>query len=71
MIRHSVFRAALDRGAVPLWMPYLNRDVARLLELRRLALAAAGELGPFNGAAVRLWLRAMEAEFAPVRSWLP
>jgi len=52
-------------------MPYLNRDVARLLELRRLALAAAGELGPFNGAAVRLWLRAMEAEFAPVRSWLP
>src|SRR5574337_1242757 len=26
VIRHSVFRAALDRGAVPLWMPYLNRD---------------------------------------------
>ena len=52
-------------------MPYLNRDVARLLELRQLAFADSGELGPFNGAAVRLWLRAMEAEFAPVRSWLP
>ena len=71
MIRHSVFRAALDRGAVPLWMPYLNRDAARLLEFRRLAFAEAGDLGPFNGAAVRLWLRAMEQEFAPVGSWLP
>ena len=27
VIRHSVFRAALDRGAVPLWMPYLNANV--------------------------------------------
>jgi hypothetical protein len=79
VLRHSVFREAVARGAMPLWMPRLLP--AGEIEARRVfySAAAAGvvregrkqaPLGPFDQGRVRAWLDAMRAEFAPVRSWL-
>jgi len=79
-MRHSVYRAAIDRGAVQLWMPRLLP--AKEVEDRRLTFVQARDailpegrkvtpLGPFDRARVRLWLERMEAEFAPIASWLP
>src|SRR6185312_7828038 len=72
ILRHSVFRAAVERGAEQVWMPYLTRDTARLVDAKHLPFLQVGNnLGPFNGAAVRLWLKAMSQEFERIRSWLP
>jgi hypothetical protein len=76
--RHSVFRAAVGRGAVPVWMPKLIP--AQQVEVRRLNFrdAVAGKtgrgtapLGPFDRTRVAMWLRTMEANFAGVKTWLP
>lgn len=77
--RHSVFRDALARGAVPVYMPKLL--VADAIEARRLRFlaardGAAGEdgkatFGAFDRARVRSWLEAMDRQFAGVRTWLP
>ena len=76
--RHSVFRAAVGRGAVPVWMPKLIP--AQQVEVRRLNFrdAVAGQagrgttpLGPFDRARVAAWLRAMVANFAGIETWLP
>ena len=82
VIRHSAFRAAIGRGAVQLWMPRLDPSVAAEVEAKRLHFGDArdaiqpegrqvGPLGPFDRSRVRKWLASMEAELAPVRSWLP
>ena len=72
VIRHSAFQAALGRGAVQVWMPLLTPDAARAVDGRRLHFTKVGDtLGPFIGASVRAWLKAMGEEFAPVSSWLP
>lgn len=71
--KHSVFRASLARGAVPVWMPRLL--VADAIEARRCGFLDAQDgragLGPFDRSRVRFWLNAMDANFAGVRSWLP
>lgn len=76
--RHSAFRAAVARGAVPVWMPKLIP--AQQVEIRRLHFrdAAAGKtgqgsipLGPFDRTRVGTWLRGMEANFAGIATWLP
>lgn len=77
--RHSVFREALARGVVPVYMPKLL--VADAIEARRLrfldardgAVDADGKaaFGAFDRARVRHWLDAMERQFAGVRTWLP
>jgi hypothetical protein len=72
VLRHSVLRAALDRGAQQVWMPYLTKDTARLVDARHLPFLQVGNsLGPFHGAAIRGWLKAMGEEFAPVATWWP
>lgn len=78
ILHHSVFRAALNRGAIPVWMPKLLP--AAQVEMRRLHFreAAAGgngqgtsPLGPFDRARVGTWLKAIEASFAGIKTWLP
>jgi len=78
ILRHSVFLAAVKRGAVPIWMPRLLP--AQQVEIRRLQFrdAAAGEtgqgktpLGPFDRSRVLSWLQAMDASFAGIKTWLP
>jgi hypothetical protein len=82
VLRHSVFQAAIARGAVPIWMPRLDATVAAEIEGKRLRFAQARDgkapadqpgavLGPFNRSRVRKWMTDMEAAFAPIRSWLP
>jgi hypothetical protein len=79
-MRHSTFKAAVQRGAVPLWMPRLLP--AKEVEDRRVKFAQARDaeipegrkltpLGPFDRARVRNWLEKMSASFAPVASWIP
>ena len=78
VLRHSAFHGAISEGAVPVFMPRLS--AAQPVEIRRLKFhdAVAGKngradtpLGPFDRARVRLWLEAMDANFAGVSSWLP
>ena len=78
ILRHSVVRHAIGEGAVPVFMPRLL--AAQPVEIRRLKFhdAIAGKtgrgdtpLGPFDRARVRLWLEAMDTNFAGVSSWLP
>lgn len=82
VLRHSAFKAAVARGAVPLWMPRLEPSVAAEIEAKRLHFTDARDgvapegrevapLGPFDRSRVRKWLDAMEAELAPIRTWLP
>lgn len=78
--KHSVYQAALARGAVEIWMPRLF--AAKVIEDRRLGFVQAKDgvapegkpemlLGVFDRSRVRAWLVAMEEAFKPVESWLP
>ena len=80
VMRHSALKTAIERGAVPLWMPRLLP--AAEIEARRVNFAMARDgiipqgkrqtpLGGFDRARVRAWLGVMDAEFGPLRSWLP
>ncbi|MGI4800546.1 MAG: hypothetical protein ACRYG8_42275 [Janthinobacterium lividum] len=75
---HPVFRQAVRRGCMPLAMPSLRS--AREVSDRRLTFhdAAHGRvrdgqkpIGPFERQRIRMWLRAMDAAFAPIVEWLP
>ena len=78
--RHSTYRAAIDRGAVELWMPRLS--VYRKIDERRLQFrhAITGivppgrkmlPLGDGDQSIVRMWLRHMAIEMGPISSWIP
>lgn len=80
--RHSGFRAAIARGAVPVWMPRLEPEVAQEIEGKRLQFGHARDgqvpagarfapIGGFERSMVRRWLERMDQELAPIRSWLP
>jgi hypothetical protein len=80
LTRHSAFKGAIVRGAVPLWMPRLLPSAE--VEARRIQFAMARDgvmpegrrqapLGAFDRARVRAWMTAMEAELGIIRSWLP
>lgn len=76
--RHSVYRAAIERGAVQVWMPSLFAAASQV-ENRgigfRQAAAEGHRVSPplnlFDQHAVAVWLKDMDAHFAPVASWLP
>ena len=80
VLRHSVFAAALKRGAVPVWMPRLAP--ASEIEVRRIHFMQARDgvsradrrqapLGPFDRSRVRAWLANMDTELAGIASWMP
>jgi hypothetical protein len=76
--RQPAYRAALDAGAVEIWMPRLF--AAKAIEDRRITFqqALTGQmsdgrpgLGPFDRSRLHHWLKAMDGAFAGVQSWLP
>jgi len=78
--RQSVYRAALDRGAVELRMPRL--PVAKKIEDRRLQFRHARDgivpegrkvlpLGWSDRSSLRTWLARMDVAMAPIASWIP
>ena len=77
--KHSVFREAIGRGTVPVWMPRLF--VADAIEARRLHFVptrdgVAGKdgqpaMGAFDRSRVRSWLASMDEQYGGVRTWLP
>lgn len=72
VLTHPEVRAALDRGAVQLWMPPLAAAVARQFDDAAWRFHDANaKAGPFAAAAVNGWLRRMADELAPIASWLP
>ncbi len=82
ILRHTAFRSAVSRGAVPIWMPRLEAEVAQEIEGKRLQFGAARDgqvptgakfapIGGFERSMVRRWLERMDQEFAPIRTWLP
>jgi hypothetical protein len=72
---HSVFRAAVDAGAMVVRFPRLIP--ASEIEKRRISFTEARDalvepaLGPFDRARIRQWLDRMDYEFAPIATWLP
>jgi hypothetical protein len=83
VLNHSAFRAAVQRGAVPIWMPRLDANVASEIEAKRVQFSQArdgqephgrdpvGPLGPLNRSRVRKWMNSMDQALAPIRSWFP
>ena len=80
VIRHSAFRAAVERGAMPLWMPRL--EPAAEIEARRVSFASARDgiaregrkqtpIGPFDRSRIRRWLGDMDREMSDIATWLP
>ncbi len=69
---HSVYCAAMERGAAEIWMPRLFS--AASIEENRLLFSAARDgttLHAFDRSRTFHWLREMQAAFAPIASWLP
>ena len=82
ILRHSAFRSAVSRGAVPIWFPKLEPEVAAEIEGKQLTFGQARDglvpegrtfspIGGIERAMVRRWLERVEQEFAPVHSWMP
>jgi hypothetical protein len=80
--RHSAYRRAVDRGAVPVWMPTLEADVMQEIEAKRLSFVMARDgqvpprasfppVGGFKRSMVTRWLARMEEAHRPVATWLP
>lgn len=82
VLRHGAFTRAVARGAVVLWMPRLEPEVAAEIEGKRLTFGQARDgqvppgakfapIGGFKRSMVRRWLEAMAYEFGPIASWVP
>jgi hypothetical protein len=77
VLAHPDLKAAVDRGAIVLWMPALQKAVAELCEGHgwtfQDAAASEGPLkkAPMHRADVQTWLRRMGDEMSPIASWLP
>lgn len=71
--RNPTYKAALDRGAIELWMPKLF--AAKAIEDRTLGLhkasGAEGGLDIFDQSRTYHWLAEMEKAFAGILTWLP
>jgi hypothetical protein len=64
--------AALERGAVQLWMPSLWHEAAETCRRHAWRFKDVGQHADvLTTSAVQTWLRKMEEEFAPIRSWFP
>jgi hypothetical protein len=67
---HSVYKAALKRGAREVWFPKLA--CMQEVNTRRMLFAAAEKsLGLTNRQRVSIWRREVEKELTPVADWLP
>ena len=69
---HSAYQRAIENGAVEIWMPRLYS--AKAIEEQTLSFAQARDgqdLGPSDRSRTFHWLKAMQAAFAPIASWLP
>ena len=82
VLRHSVLKAAIARGAAVMWMPALESDVMQEIEVKRLDFGMARDgqvpdgarfapLGGLRRSMVGRWLQRMEQAAAPVATWLP
>ena len=82
VLRHSAVRSALERGAMPIWLPRLEPEVMQEVEGKRLQFAQARDgqvpetasfppIGGFDRAMVRRWMERMEAAHAAIATWLP
>jgi hypothetical protein len=80
--RHSIFRKAVSRGAIPIWLPSLESDVMAEIEAKRLHYGVARDgqvpegasfppIGGLRRSMVGRWLQRMEQTHEPVQSWLP
>lgn len=76
VIDDPIFRAAVGRGAVPVFMPRL--DAAREVNRHRLGFAAAAagtpgpdgtRIGPWNRSLINAWRGTMAANHQPVMGW--
>jgi hypothetical protein len=79
---HSIFRDAVARGAVPIWLPTLEFEVMAEIEAKRLHFGQARDgvvpdgatfppIGGLNRSRVGRWLERMEDAHRPIWSWLP
>jgi hypothetical protein len=79
-VRHTAYRAALSRGAIPIWMPHLH--TADMIRDRHILFSQAKSgvmpedrpglpLGPSQQSSTAGWMRAMEAACAPIDRWMP
>lgn len=75
---HSVFRAAVDRGARVVVMPKLPCMMKLVSQRMSFAAGASGIVAPgqtplgfMEKQLVKGWLRAMEEAFKPIEEWLP
>lgn len=70
--RHSVYKAAIERGAVEVWMPRLY--AAQAVEARQIsfrqATASDSGLALFDRSRVFQWLSSMDSAFSAIESWL-
>jgi len=81
--RHPAYKAALDRGAVELWMPKMEpKSLAFEIERRRAHFfqvrdgvtppgSKPADITPFERMIVGEWLRTMDDCFSPVATWIP
>ena len=68
---HPVYQAAINRGAVPIWMPALIEEVARYCARDGGRFLDLPRSKPFFAQALKNWLGAMSAEFSPISTWWP
>jgi hypothetical protein len=72
ILEHQIFRSAMARGAIQLWMPLLTPDAARTVDANEWQYRNVKNAGgPFTASLVHNWLRRMEEAFSPVSSWFP
>ena len=81
--RQAAYKAALDRGAVELWMPALEpQSLALQIEQQRLQFHQARDgdvpagrnasyISALERVMIREWMTRMDEEFAAVDTWLP
>jgi hypothetical protein len=81
VLRDSAVRDAITRGAIPVWMPRLEPEVAAEIEGKRLTFGQARDglvpdgatfapIGGLERSMVIRWLDRMAHEFKPVTSWM-
>lgn len=72
ILQHPTFLAAVERGAVPLWMPRLNPDAVEQCDSSHWRYHdVRTKAGPFVASAVQTWLRQMNEQFSGVMTWIP
>jgi hypothetical protein len=82
ILRHSAFKNAMARGAIPIWMPKLEPEVSQEIEGKRLTFGQARDglvpegrtfspIGGLERSMVIRWLDRMDESFKAIQSWRP